>query len=234
MKYCCIIFYIINLTLNLSLYINFILIEAIGGRKMEIVGRHLCDALTKEWEMTRRVLRRATLQGINGNKRDSVRRLNWGPEKLTVGYRSYRYIHIGRLLLMTLFGGNLLNFFAYERRDYGTGNSKKKWNLFRIGSYYRIKKLFTINYWCGLEFDGDVGRRTCCGRVAVRRRVGGRMKTQNGFVIEERSDRLRCRLENKSLVWLKNQSGRGMWNMCILNQKIILIVFMNMILFAYT
>ena len=88
----------------MSLYINFILIEAIGGRKMEIVGRHLCDALTKDWEMTRRVLRRATLQGITGNKRDSIRRLNWGPEKLTVGYRSYRYIHIGRLLLMTLFG----------------------------------------------------------------------------------------------------------------------------------
>ena len=177
--------------------------EAIGGTKIDIVGRNLCDALSKDWEATRRVLRRATLQGINGNKRDSVRRLNWGPEKLTVGYRSYRYIHIGRLLLMTLFGENLSKFFAYERREYGNGKSRRKWNLFHIGSYYRMKKLFTINHWCGVEFDGDAGRRTCCGRVAVRRRVDGRMRSQNGFVIEETSDRLRCRLENKSLIWLK-------------------------------
>ena len=39
--------------------------------------------------------------------------------------------------------------------------------------------------------------------MAVRRRVDGRMRSQNGFVIEETSDRLRCRLENKSLIWLK-------------------------------
>ena len=93
---------------------------------MEIVGRNLCHSLTKDWESTRKVLRRATLQGLNRNKRDSVRKLNWGPEKLIVGYRSYRYIHIGRLLLMTLFGENLSNFFAHERKEYGIENSKEE------------------------------------------------------------------------------------------------------------
>ena len=42
----------------------------------------------------------------------------------------------------------------------------------------------------------------------MRRRVGGRIKTQNGFVIEETSDRLRCWLENKSFVWLKNSKWK--------------------------
>ena len=116
---------------------------------------------------------------------------------------------------MTLFGENLSKFFAYERREYGIGKSKRKWNLFHIGSYYRMKKLFTINHWCGVEFDGDAGRRTCCGRVAVRRRVDGRMRSQNGFVIEETSDRFRCRLENKSLIWLKKTKTEKRCGICV-------------------
>ena len=131
-----------------------------------------------------------------------MRRLNWGPEKLTVGYRSYRMIHIGRLLLLTLFGHNFSIFFGYERREYGKGG-KLKWHLFHIASQICLKRLFTINDWCALEFDGDVGKRTCCGRVAVRRRVNGKYKNQNGFVIAETSTKLKCRLENKALVWLK-------------------------------
>ena len=174
--------------------------DAIGGKKIDIVGRNLCDALTRDWESARKVLRRATLEGLRGNKRDSVRRLNWGPERLTVGHRSYRNLHMGRLLVMTLFGDDLSNFFQYERREYGSGKGRRKWNLFHIGSNFRLKRLFTINHWCALDFDGDVGRRTCCGRVVVRRRVDGQMRNQNGFVLEETSDRLRVRLENKRLI----------------------------------
>ena len=182
--------------------------EAIGGQNEHKVGRNLCDALTRDWEYSRRILRRATLQGLGGNKNDSVRKLNWGPEKLVVGYRSYRNFHMGRLLVMTLFGNDLSNFFQYERREYGSGKGRMKWNLFHIGSHWRIKKLFTINHWCGLEFDGDVGKRTCCGRVVVKRWSGGRMRTQNGFVMAETTNRLRCCLESKRLVWLNKPKWR--------------------------
>ena len=179
------------------------LTDAIGGKKIDLVGRNLCQALSKDWESVRRILRRATLEGLRGNKRDCVRMLRWGPERMRVGYRSYRHLQMGRLLVMTLFGEDLSHFFQYEMREYGSGKGRRKWNLFHIASNARLKRLFTINHWCAVDFDGDVGRRTCCGKVVVRRRVGGQMKTQNGFVLAESSDRLRVRLENKALIWLK-------------------------------
>ena len=65
----------------------------------------------------------------------------------------------------------------------------------------------SINKWCALEFDGDVGHRTCCGRVCVRRKVNGKTLSQIGFVVEETVDKVKCRLENKALVWLQKQQN---------------------------
>lgn len=76
--------------------------------------------------------------------------------------------------------------------------------LFHIPSHSQLLSYFTINNWCGLQFVGDAGQRTTCGRVNVVRRRRNRELNQLGFVMDETVDKVLVRLENNALVWLPN------------------------------
>ena len=115
--------------------------------------------------------------------------------------KTYRQIHLGTLLVTTLFGGTYEKFAMYERRKYGKGGGKKK--LFHVCSRARMESLFCLNGWSEITFDGDSGVRTCCGRVYVRRRRNGKVLGQQGFIVQESPDRIQCKLENNDLVWLQ-------------------------------
>ena len=183
--------------------------DAIGGHDLDMVQKELCHGLTMEWEVVRGWLRRSVLNGPRLG--ESKRIVRMGPERICVGIRSWRKLYIPHLLKVTLFGKDLRCFHQYESMQYGKGGSVKK-KLFHISSQSRLKRLFTINEWCGVEFDGEIGKITCCGRVNVVRMRGTRLLNQIGFVLEETVDKLHVRLENKDLVWLPkpkwdNQSG---------------------------
>ena len=72
-----------------------------------------------------------------------------------------------------------------------------------IASQSRMASLFTLAEWCAVTFDGDVGVRTCGGRVNVlrRRRCGGDVVT-SGVVLREEGGLLLCGLETNEEMWL--------------------------------
>ena len=75
--------------------------------------------------------------------------------------------------------------------------------LYHVASYQRLKKLFTLDGWCSICFDGEVGVKTFCGRVYVSRRLeDGSCRHQSGFVMEETNVQMKCRLEDGNLIWM--------------------------------
>ena len=175
--------------------------DEIGGDNIQLVTRSVTKALTLEWEMVRKWIVRSVLNGPRYG--ESNRKVRMGPERMRVGIRSWRKIYIPHLLLVTLFGEGYKKFGRLEQRDFGCGgggNGGRR--VFHIGSQQRIVELLTINKWCAVEVAGEVGRRTCCGRVNVVRVDGGRKLNQVGYVLDESVLNLHCMLENKQLVWL--------------------------------
>ena len=139
---------------------------------------------------------------LNGPRRgESKRNVMMGVESLTVGRRSYRQIHVSELLVKTLFGDRYNKFELFEQRKYGKGGGKKR--LFHICSRDRMRQLFVLNGWSGIEFDGESGVRTCCGKVYVRRRVDNNLLGQAGFILRETQHWINVKLENREEIWLQ-------------------------------
>ena len=149
--------------------------------------------------MVRNKLRGGIIKGPRSG--ESMRKIKMGPETVSVGVKTYRQIHFGSLLVKILFGVCYEKFGEFEWRKYGKGGGKKK--LFHVCSHDRMATLFCLNGWSGIDFDGDFGVRTCCGRVFVERRRNGKVLGQQGFIIAESPEEVQVKLENHELVWLQ-------------------------------
>ena len=126
----------------------------------------------------------------------------FGPEKVRVGEMVFRKFFINRLMSRVLFGMDFQKFMPHEvmYRD----DRNRRTSLFHVASQQRMDELFTVEGWSAVTFEGEVGIKTCAGRVNVVRRVpDGRQFNQEGYIRECLEDSVLVKLADEEEVWLE-------------------------------